>query len=102
MESRESLDKEWASGFRRRKFVLLEPTFAPFLLCEGIDVCLYVVMCEDMYVAWYTCGDRVSPLRSLQGHGVTGLVQKALYPLTHPRACRKLLPHPRNSILIML
>lgn len=46
---------------------------------------------------------RVSPLLSLQGHGVTGLVQKALHLLIHPtrpHACRKLLPHPGNSILI--
>lgn len=61
MESFESLDKEWASGFRRRKFLLLEPPFAPFLLCEGIDVHLYLVLCEDVCVAWYTSGDPSLP-----------------------------------------
>lgn len=52
MESGESLDKERASGFRRRKFILLEPTFVPFLLCEGIDVRFYFVLCEDMCAVW--------------------------------------------------
>lgn len=59
MESCECLDKEWASGFRRRKFVLLEPMLASFLLCEGIDVRLYFMMCEDKCVMWYKCGDQL-------------------------------------------
>lgn len=42
------LDQQWASGFKRRKTVHLEPTFAPSLLYQGMDVCLCFVMCEDV------------------------------------------------------